>query len=327
METRVLGRTGLQVSLLTFGCGAVGGLMTKGAPEDQLRAVEHALEIGVNFIDTAALYGDGASETNVGRILKQLKPDVVLGTKARVAAHEKQTIGQAITQSLEHSLLRLQRDHVDLLQLHNSISDAGQDRDLSADVVLNEVVPVFEQLKRDGKIRYSGMTALGDTPALRTVIEAGVFDTAQIVLNLLNPSAAFSNRLGYSGQDYDSLLTRAKAAGMGTIVIRTLAGGALSGDVARHPLGMQNVAPLGSGKDYATDVERAREMAANMGLPADISPVETAIRYVASHPDVSTLQVGMATVDQFDRAATAVNLGPLDPDLLQLISELQSEKS
>lgn len=326
METRQLGRTGLQVSLLTFGCGAVGGLMTKGAPEDQLRAIEHALEIGVNFIDTAALYGDGASETNVGRILKQLKPDVILGTKVRVADHEKQTIGQAITQSLEHSLLRLQRDHVDLLQLHNSISDAGQDRDLTADVVLNEVVPVFEQLKREGKIRYSGMTALGDTPALRTVIEAGVFDTAQIVFNLLNPSAGFSDRQAYSGQDYDSLLTRAKAAGMGTIVIRTLAGGALSGDAARHPLGMQNVAPLGSGKDYATDVARAREMAAKMGLPADVSPVETAIRYVAGHPDVSTLQVGIATVDQFDGAASAVNLGPLAPELLQQISELQSEK-
>ena len=69
MEKRKFGRTGLDISVLTFGCGAVGGLMTKGAPADQERAVAHALEAGINHFDTAPDYGDGASEENVGRVL------------------------------------------------------------------------------------------------------------------------------------------------------------------------------------------------------------------------------------------------------------------
>ena len=69
MDKRKFGRTGLSVSVLTFGCGAVGGLMTRGAPADQERAVARAIEAGVNHFDTAALYGDGASEENLGRVL------------------------------------------------------------------------------------------------------------------------------------------------------------------------------------------------------------------------------------------------------------------
>ena len=114
MQKRKLGRTGLDVSLLAFGCGAVGGLMTKGDPADQMRAVRRALELGVNFFDTAPLYGNGASETNVGRIFNELKPDVVLGTKVNVLPEDKGNIRAAIERSIEESLKRLQRDHVDL---------------------------------------------------------------------------------------------------------------------------------------------------------------------------------------------------------------------
>ena len=74
MEQRQLGRTGLKVSVLSFGCGAVGGLMTRGEPRDQERAVARALELGINYFDTAALYGNGTSETNLGRVLAKLKP-------------------------------------------------------------------------------------------------------------------------------------------------------------------------------------------------------------------------------------------------------------
>ena len=84
MEMRTFGRTGLQVSILGFGCGAVGGLMVRGAPADQERAVARALEAGVNYFDTAAMYGNGESEKNLGRVLAKLKPDVVVGTKVRI---------------------------------------------------------------------------------------------------------------------------------------------------------------------------------------------------------------------------------------------------
>lgn len=323
MEKRKLGRTGLDISLLTFGCGAVGGLMTKGDPADQIKAVRRALELGINFFDTAPLYGDGASETNVGRIFSELKPNVVLGTKVNVPPDGKQNIGAAIDRSLDASLKRLRRDHVDLLQLHNSISPNGRERDLHPDVVLGEVVPAFQRLKAAGKIRFGGITAIGDTASLHKVVEARAFDTAQIVYNLLNPSAGRTVPAGYPGQDYGALLAKANQAGMGTIIIRVLAGGALSGEEARHPLGVQQVAPIGSGADYRTDVMQARRLDPAVAEAGVVDKVELAIRFVASHPAVSTLQVGIATPGQFEGAAAAVARGGLAEGALKRISALQ----
>ncbi|MGD9925217.1 MAG: aldo/keto reductase [Hyphomicrobiaceae bacterium] len=324
MQKRKLGRTGLDVSLLTFGCGAVGGLMTKGDPADQRRAVERALELGINFFDTAPLYGNGASETNVGRIFRELKPDVILGTKVNVPPDQKSNVGAAITRSIEESLTRLQREQVDLLQLHNSISTEGRPRDLDPNVVLGEVVPAFERLKRAGKIRFAGITAIGETPALHRVVQSGAFDTAQVVFNMLNPSAGGPLPPKFPAQDYGQLLAKAAAAGMGTIIIRVLAGGALSGEAGRHPLGVQDVAPIGSGADYATDVERARAFDPAISVAGVHDKVELAIRFVASHPAVSTLQVGIATPEQFEGAAAAVSKGGLSEAALARISEVQT---
>src|SRR5437763_3976483 len=121
VKRRTLGRTGLDVALLGFGCGAVGGLMTKGAAADQERAIARAVELGINYFDTAQMYGDGESEKNLGRVLKALKPNVYVGTKVRLPPTERGQIGQAIAASLEASLQRLQRDSVDLFQFHNAI--------------------------------------------------------------------------------------------------------------------------------------------------------------------------------------------------------------
>src|SRR5687767_2027461 len=107
MEQRVFGRTGMPISLLGFGCGAVGGLMVRGDPADQERAIARALEAGVNYFDTAVQYGNGASERNLGRILKKLKPaDAIIGTKVRLAPGNLDRIGDAVTSSLEDSLQR-----------------------------------------------------------------------------------------------------------------------------------------------------------------------------------------------------------------------------
>src|ERR1700740_2441556 len=109
MEFRVFGRTGMQLSVLGFGCGAVGGLMVRGNPADQERAVARAIELGINYFDTAAMYGNGESERNLGRVMKSLRPDIRVGTKARIAAGERSRIAPAVTQSLEASLQRLQQ--------------------------------------------------------------------------------------------------------------------------------------------------------------------------------------------------------------------------
>ena len=84
MEMRVFGRTGLKLSVLGFGCGAVGGLMVRGDPRDQERTIARAIASGVNYFDTAVQYGNGESEKNLGRVLQRLKPaNVTVGTKVR----------------------------------------------------------------------------------------------------------------------------------------------------------------------------------------------------------------------------------------------------
>ena len=91
METRTLGRTGIEVSALGFGCGAVGGLMVRGSPGDQERAVARAIELGINYFDTAAMYGNGESERNLGRVIEEPQdPDIRVGTKVRVPARRAQ---------------------------------------------------------------------------------------------------------------------------------------------------------------------------------------------------------------------------------------------
>jgi hypothetical protein len=85
MQMRVFGRTGMQLSVLGFGCGAVGGLMVRGDPLDQERTIARAIASGVNYFATAVQYGNGESEKNIGRILQKLKPaNVVVGTKVRL---------------------------------------------------------------------------------------------------------------------------------------------------------------------------------------------------------------------------------------------------
>ena len=324
MQTRRLGRTGLEVSVLGFGCGAVGGLMVNGSAADQERAVARALELGINYFDTAAMYGNGQSERNLGRVLKSLKPNLYLGTKVRVPAAERRNIAAAVTASLEASLQRLQLDHVDLFQLHNHILTDGSDADLTPEIVLGEVVPAFERLREQGKTRFFGITAVGDTAALHRVADSRTFDTAQVSYNMLNPSAGTKVAPGYPAHDFDDLLAHAKAAEMGVIAIRVLAAGALSGTEERHPLGSPRVDPIGSGRDYRVDVERARRLEPVVRDGHADGIVEAAIRFVVAHEAVSTALVGYSTLEQLEYAAAAATKGPLPPAALDRVKALQN---
>ncbi len=166
MQKRRLGRTGLEVSVLGYGAGAVGGLFTKGAAADQERAAARAIEAGINYFDTAALYGNGESERNLGRVLKALKADVIVGTKVRLGAEHRADVGKAIEKGMDDSLKRMGRDHVDLFQLHNPLvaRDAGDH--LAIDIALNEVAPALEKLRKAGKTRFIGFSGVGETAAL-----------------------------------------------------------------------------------------------------------------------------------------------------------------
>ena len=324
MEFRTFGRTGMRLSILGFGCGAVGGLMVRGSAADQERAVARAIAVGVNYFDTAVLYGDGESEKNLGRVLQKLKPaDVVVGTKVRLAPSDLGRIEDAITTSLEGSLSRLKFDRVDILHLHNPITGEGGGSALSVRQVLGEVVPAFERLRREGKIRFLGLTALGDTAALHEVIGARVFDSAQVVYNLLNPSAADALPQNYPAQDYGRLFDATQAAGVGVVGIRVLAGGALSGSAERHPIAGPAPEPIGSAMSYDADIDRARRLMplVEEGLAASLT--EAATRFAISHPAMGTILVGMATPGQFEDALAAVEKGPLPQAALDRLSALR----
>jgi aryl-alcohol dehydrogenase-like predicted oxidoreductase len=311
MQKRRLGRTGLEISVLGFGAGAVGGLMTKGAPADQERAIARAVELGINYIDTAALYGNGESERNLGRVLKKLKPDAVLGTKFRLKAADRARVSDAVARCMDESLQRLGLDLVDLFQLHNPLVAKDADDHMDIEIALNEVVPALHKLQKAGKTRFIGFSGVGETPALLKAVDSKAFDTVQVVYNALNPSAGGPMPKGAPGQDYSRLLERAKAADMGTIIIRALAGGALSGTDARHPLAMQVVDPIGSAPDFAADVARAKKLEPLARAAEAGSMTELAERFVISHPAVSTMLIGYSTLDQLETAIAAVNKGPL----------------
>jgi aryl-alcohol dehydrogenase-like predicted oxidoreductase len=325
MEQRTLGRTGLRVSALGFGCGDVGGLIVKGAPAERERAVARAFEAGINYFDTASSYGSGESERNLGRALKAVGIQPFVGTKFRLEPGASDVAG-AIARSLEASLERLGMERVDLFQLHNLIvredGAPAPGRGLLARQVINEVMPALAGLRRQGKIRFAGITALGDTAAVHAVLDAGLVDTAQVCLNLLNPSAAVAVPGGFGAQDFGRLLDRARQRGVGVINIRVLAGGALSGTNARHAIAMPSVAPIASGADYAADVAQAARLQpiVDKGYAEDL--MEASIRFSLASDAVSTVLVGYSTLEHLERAITVVERGPLPAPALDLLGGL-----
>jgi aryl-alcohol dehydrogenase-like predicted oxidoreductase len=324
MEMRPFGRTELKLSVLGFGCGAVGGLMVRGASTDQERTIARAVDAGVNYFDTAVQYGDGESETNLGRILQALKPaNVVVGTKVRLLPGDFGRIGDAIMQSLDASLKRLRREQVDILHLHNEITASGGGKAYSVAQVLGEAVPAMERLRRDGKLRFLGLTGIGDTAALSRVIDSGVFQSAQVVYNMLNPSAAAALPQGYPAQDYGRLFDRTQAAGVGVIAIRVLAGGALSGSAERHPIASPPPEPIGSALSFDADVARARRLMPLVTEGFAASLTEAATRFAISHPAIGTILVGMATPQEFEDSLAAVEKGPLPPAALDRLADLR----
>jgi L-galactose dehydrogenase/L-glyceraldehyde 3-phosphate reductase len=190
--------------------------------------------------------------------------------------------------------------------------------------VLDEVVPAFAKLRDQGKTRFLGITAIGDTKALQAVIDSRQFDSAQVSYNMLNPSASAPLPPNYPAQDYERLFERTKAAGVGVVGIRVLAGGALSGSADRHPIASPPPAPIGSAASYEADLVRARRLMplVTEGYAADLP--EAATRFSISHPAMGVILVGIATPDQFEHALAAVRKGPLPPAALNRLTALQS---
>lgn len=285
--------------------------MIRGAPAERERAVARALELGVNYFDTAPIYGEGQSEQNLGRALRALNADAIVGTKVRLVPGPAPAMPAAIVRSLDESLRRLGRERVDLLQLHNRVMAGGGGTALAARDVLDTVLPTFRRLVEQGKVRYCGITALGETAALLDLLDGGAVDTAQVCHNLLNPTAGHATPPGFPAHDFGGLLARCRERSTGVIVIRVLAGGALSGDEARHPIASPPPEPIASGPEYAVDVARARILRALVKEGFVESLVEASLRFPLASTAVSTVLLGYSGLDQLEYAAACVARGPL----------------
>jgi len=149
------------------------------------------------------------------------------------------------------------------------------------------------------------------------------FDSAQVVYNTLNPSAATELSPNYPAQDYGRLFDHTTAAGVGVVGIRVLAGGALSGSTDRHPIASPPPEPIGSAISYEADVARARRLLPLVKEGFAASLTEAATRFAISHPVMGTILVGMATPRQFEDALAAVQKGPLPSAALDRLAGLQ----
>jgi aryl-alcohol dehydrogenase-like predicted oxidoreductase len=322
MKYNILGKTGLRVSQLGFGCGSIGGLMVRGEYPKMRQAVSRALELGVNYFDTAPIYGNGQSEVNLGAVVRELRAEALIGTKVRLTMEDAGQIGEAITRSVEGSLRRLGREAIDLIQLHNLIGLSWQPERDWARIALSDldiVIDAFKTLQKQGKARFWGITALGATDALQAAVATGRFQSIQVPYNLINFTAGATAGGGFPFQDYGQIIDRAAQQGMGVIAIRILAGGALSGATERHPVASTSVNPIASEQEYSADVGRARRYAflVEKGIVSNL--VEAAVRFVVSKPGVSTALMGISSLDQLEQAIQYVEHGPLPADALENI--------
>ena len=324
MEQRDLGRTGLKVSALGFGCGAVGGLMVRGEPAEQTRAVRRALEAGITYFDTAPSYGDGRSEENLGRALKELGAwdRVVVGTKVRLDPGDLADPTTAIRRSAEASLKRLGRDAVDLLQLHNRVTVVPRDEGgaLALEEVIGEVAEGFKRMVRDGLTRHIGFTGLGDSAALLETATANDYDTVQCYFNVINPSAGFP---GWESdeQDFEGLIDTAAREGLGVIGIRVYAAGAVTASMQRHAIAGEPGRALAGGAGYDQDVERARKLAPfvrELGLE---NAFELSLRFALAKEGVSTVLVGLSEPDHLENAIRWAERAPLASDVVRRLVE------
>ena len=167
-------------------------------------------------------------------------------------------------------------------------------------------------------------SAIGDTTALHKIISSGLINSAQVSYNMLNPSAGGAVPVGYPAQDYGGLLNLCQQHGVGTIGIRALAGGALTGTDQRHPVASPPPEPIGSSLSYDRDLARAQRFLPVVNEGHASSLLEAALRFPIAHPALSTMLFGIATVEEFQSGLAAGLKGPLSATALGRLAELRA---
>jgi aryl-alcohol dehydrogenase-like predicted oxidoreductase len=295
METRPLGRTGADVTILGYGAMELRGQRRGPAVDDEEagRLLNAVLDGGINIIDTAIDYG--RSEELIGRYVGGRRDEFFLASKCGCLLGEPPpgstppfphdySAGN-IRAGTEQSLRRLGTDRLDLLQVHMSPSRAQMEAD--------QTVETLVALRDEGKVRFIGMS--GILPNLPDHIDMGVFDVFQI------PYSAVQ-------REHEDLITEAAAAGAGTLIRGGAARGGPSGDKdwRQGPLGL----PEGEG-------QRRWESSHLEDLLGDMSRLEFVLRFTLSHPALSSTIVGTSTAEHLRTNLAIAEKGSLPPDLYE----------
>jgi aryl-alcohol dehydrogenase-like predicted oxidoreductase len=307
MRYRELGRTGLGVSELGHGTWGMGG-WKGGTDEDALAALRRGIELGVNFLDTAYVYGDGHSEQLIGRVLRATGAEVYVATKippknwewpaAAGTRAEEAFPADWIVETTERSLEYLGVDAIDVQQFHVWSDEWVGEGDW---------LDGIEQLKRDGKIRWFGVSINDNEPenALR-LVESGHVDAVQVIYNVFEQAPE------------EQLFPLCQEHGVGVIVRVPFDEGSLTATVRPDT----EFEPDDFRADYFAG-ERKREvwgrvqaLADDLGVAVEDVP-ELALRFCLSHPAVSTVIPGMRSVRNVERNAAAAEKGPLPADQLE----------
>jgi L-galactose dehydrogenase/L-glyceraldehyde 3-phosphate reductase len=324
MQRRRFGRTGLEVPRLTFGGGWVGGLLIRGSQEVREGVLDRALGAGIDWIDTASLYGNGVSETVIGQWLAKVpaarRPRI--STKFNIDTSVGDFAGQ-IERSVADSLQRLGLAKVPVLILHSRIVDAtgpGRDkRNLSVEETLGRggIADIMDGLRAKGLCDWIGLTGLGDPAALHQVIDSGRFDVAQVYYNLLNPTAMQGAAAGWNSTDFNGLLQRCAAADMGVMGIRIFAAGHLAAS-ERHG---REVA-ITANAETAAEESRAKAALDLLGSQYGTG-AQAALRFGLACPLLSTIVVGIGETWHLDEALKAAELGPLPAPAIAALDRLR----
>ncbi len=310
MKNRKLGRTSFEISEIGYGAWGIGGKQWLGGTDDEsVAALHRALELGVNFIDTALAYGDGHSEQLVGQVVRAAGGRIYVATKVppknRVwPAPRGADINQVfphdyIIRSAEESLRNLRLETIDLLQLH-VWTDDWTDRE--------EWRKAFDELKKSGKVRAAGISLTEHDPdsGLRA-IRAGLIDAVQVIYNIFDQSPE------------RNLFPLCLERNIGVLARVPLDEGALAGTVderTRFPAGdFREWYFRGDRKKQV--VQHVSALRRDLGEGANLADV--ALRFCLSHPAVSTVIPGMRTRKHAESNIAISDLGALPQDMLQLL--------
>ena len=292
MRYRTLGRTGLAVSVIGFGASPLGNEFGETDPSAGERAVHAAIDSGINFFDVAPYYGRTLAEERLGTALEGKRDQVILATKCgRYDVDQFDFSAGRVSRSIEESLRRLKTDYVDLLQVHDvEFGDANQ--------IIHETLPALEEIRRQGKARFIGITGF---PLGVLVRIASQFPVSTIL------SYCRSNLL------INDLDTR----------LRPFA--------AEHGIGLINASPLHMGiwteqgpppwHPAPPDVLAAAKTAVNLLQSSHVPPSRFALRYCLDFSPVATTVVGMSTEDQVKQNLAALEY-PNDPEMLGHVRQL-----